>query len=176
MTRPRTILTLALFALASPGGLYAQQQPGWEIESPTEEGGVVYDFQTSPAIKVRANYIKIIPGEKIEARHATLYLGDVPVFYFPFYSRSLGVRANHFNFVPGYRSSFGPFLLGSYVWFLNEALDGVAHVDYRERRGVGAGPDLNFHLGRWGERSIKYYFLHDEDPHASLTNALPENR
>ena len=278
MTRLRTIRTLALLALALPGALYAQQQAGWEIESPTEEGGVEYDFQTGlatatngvlikysgavltaervtlnqqtgeavadgavriqqedliyagehitynfkthqmeaqqfrtgkspvfamgrglhadmtnrvysatnayitaddvaqPAIKVRANYIKIIPGDRIEARHATLYLGDVPVFYFPFYSRNLGARVNNFNFIPGYRSSFGPFLLGSYTWFLNEALDGAAHVDYRERRGVGSGPDFNFHLGRWGDGSFKYYFLHDEDPNASLTNSIPDNR
>ncbi|MEY2428685.1 MAG: LPS-assembly protein [Verrucomicrobiota bacterium] len=278
MTRLRTIRMLALLALALPAMLYAQPQPGWEIESPTEEGGVEYDFQTQiaiatngvlikysgavltaqkvtlnqqtgeavadgavriqqedliyagdhisynfkthrmdaqqfrtgkspvfamghglhadvtnrfysatnayitaddvaePAIKVRANYIKIIPGDRIEARHATLYLGDVPVFYFPFYSRNLGARANNFNFIPGYRSSFGPFLLGSYVWFLNEALDGAAHVDYRERRGLGTGPDFNFHLGRWGDGTFKYYYLHDEDPNASLTNAIPDNR
>jgi hypothetical protein len=25
------------------------------------------------------------------------------------------------------------------------------HLDYRERRGVGAGPDLNLHLGQWGD-------------------------
>jgi lipopolysaccharide assembly outer membrane protein LptD (OstA) len=137
---------------------------------------ITADDVAEPAIKVRANYIKIIPGDRIEARHATLYLGNVPVFYFPFYSRNLGARANNFNFIPGYRSSFGPFLLGSYVWFLNEALDGVAHVDYRERRGLGAGPDLNFHLGRWGDGSFKYYFTHDEDPNASLTNSIPDNR
>ena len=137
---------------------------------------ITADDVAKPAIKVRANYIKIIPGNRIEARNATLYLGGVPVFYFPFYSRNLGARANNFNFVPGYRSSFGPFLLGSYVWFLNEELDGAVHADYRERRGLGAGPDLNFHLGRWGDGTLKYYYLHDEDPNASLTNAIPDNR
>ena len=137
---------------------------------------ITADDISDPAIKVRANYIRIIPGEKIEARHATLYLGGVPVFYFPFYSRNLGARSNNLNFVPGYRSSFGPFLLGSYTWFLNQALDGAVHVDYRERRGAGAGPDLNFHLGRWGDGTFKYYYLHDDDPNATLTNAIPENR
>ncbi|PYJ06462.1 MAG: hypothetical protein DME25_06610, partial [Verrucomicrobia bacterium] len=134
------------------------------------------DDVAQPAIKVRAKYIKIIPGKKIEAHNATLYLGGVPVFYFPFYSRNLGPRANNFNFTPGYRSSYGPFVLGNYTWFLNEALDGTAHVDYRERRGVGAGPDLNAHLGRWGEATLKYYYLHDNDPGASSTNAIPDNR
>ena len=139
---------------------------------------ITSDDVAVPAIKVRAHYIKIIPGQKIIAHHATLWVGGVPVFYFPFYSRNLGPNANNLNFIPGYRSSFGPFLLGSYTWFLNEQLDGVVHVDYRERRGVGAGPDFNYHLGRWGEGALKYYYLRDEDPNAGgLTNlSLPDNR
>ena len=127
---------------------------------------ITTDDVAEPAIKVRAKYIKIIPGDKVEAHHATLYLAGVPVFYYPYYSRNLGPRANNFNFVPGYRSSFGPFLLSSYNFFLTEELDGAAHVDYRERRGVGLGPTLNYHLGRWGDGTFKYYYLHDQDPGA----------
>jgi len=74
---------------------------------------ITSDDVAVPAIKVRAHYIKIIPGQKIIAHHATLWVGGVPVFYFPFYSRNLGPNANNLNFIPGYRSSFDPFLLGS---------------------------------------------------------------
>jgi hypothetical protein len=79
----------------------------------------------------------------------------VPIFYFPVYSRDLESKGNNFAFVPGYRSLFGPFLLGSYTWFLNEELDGEFHVDYRQRRGVGVGPDLHYHLGPWGSGTLK---------------------
>jgi LPS-assembly protein len=131
-----------------------------------------------PLIKIRAKYIKIVPGEKIVAYHATLYVGDVPVFYFPYYSHNLGPAANNFNFIPGYRSSFGPFLLGRYDWYLNEQLDGTIHLDYRERRGPGAGPDINYHLGSWGDGTFKYYYTHDQDPNAGGLPgvSLPENR
>jgi LPS-assembly protein len=127
---------------------------------------ITTDDVSEPAIKVRAKYIKIIPGDKVEAHSATLYIGGVPVFYFPYYSRNIGPRANNFNFVPGYRSYYGPFLLSSYHFFLSEALDGSAHVDYRQRRGVGMGPTLNYHLGPWGEGTFKYYYLHDDNPGA----------
>ncbi|MCX6929009.1 MAG: hypothetical protein NT154_38220, partial [Verrucomicrobia bacterium] len=129
-------------------------------------GVVTTDDVSEPAFKIRAKYIKIIPNDKVEARSATLYVEGLPVFYFPYYSRNLGPRANNFNFVPGYRSSYGPFLLSSYHFFLNDVLDGAAHVDYRERRGVGLGPDLNYHLGRWGEGTFKFYYMHDENPGA----------
>ncbi len=122
------------------------------------------DDVANPVVKIRARRIKIFPGDRIEAHDATLCVGNVPVFYFPFYSRKLDPRANNYNFVPGYRSRFGPFLLNRYTWFLSEELDAVIHADYREKRGVGAGPDLNYHLGRWGDGTLSYYYLHDDRP------------
>jgi len=129
-----------------------------------------------PILKIRAKRIKIVPGKRVEAQHATLYVGSAPVFYFPYYSRNLGPRANNFNFVPGFRTSYGPFLLSSYNWFLGDDLDGTLHLDYRERRGVGLGPDVNYRLGQWGEGSVRYYYLHDLDPNASLTNSISKDR
>jgi lipopolysaccharide assembly outer membrane protein LptD (OstA) len=140
-------------------------------------GIVTTDDIAEPAVKVRAKYLKIIPGERVVARNATLWVGGVPVFYYPYYSRNLGPRSNNFGYMPGYRSSFGPYLLSSYTFFLDEQFDGTAHVDYRVRRGVGLGPDLNYHLGPWGEGTFRYYYLYDQDPGANGGDStLPNNR
>jgi lipopolysaccharide assembly outer membrane protein LptD (OstA) len=131
----------------------------------------------NPTFKIRAHRIKIIPGDKIQAYSATLYAGDVPVFYFPFYSRNIGPRANNFNFTPGYRSLFGPFILANYTWFLNDQLDGVMHLDYRQKRGPGVGPDINYHLGPWGEGTFSYYYTHDDEPNTDQIGVpIPEDR
>jgi lipopolysaccharide assembly outer membrane protein LptD (OstA) len=138
---------------------------------------ITSDDIADPTVRLRAKYIRISPGDKIEAWHATLWIGGVPVFYFPYYSRVLDRRANNFNIVPGYRSSYGPYLLGTYTWFLNDQLDGVLHADYRERRGPGAGADFNTHLGPWGQATARYYYLNDQEPSLSNTNPVPfENR
>lgn len=135
------------------------------------------DDVAQPLIKIRAKRIKLIPGRKIEAYQATLYVGNVPVFYFPYYSRNLTEHAGHFNFIPGYRTEFGAFLMSSYTWYLNPELDGTFHLDYRELRGPGVGPDLNYHLGQWGEGTFKYYYTHDSDTAAdNLGVPIPENR
>ncbi len=126
----------------------------------------VYD----PAFEVHASRMKIIPGEKLQAWNAVLYAKGVPVFYFPYYSRNLGPHASNFDFVPGYRSLYGPFILGSYTWWLNNELDGKFHLDYREERGVGLGPDFNYHLGRWGSGSLAYYYTHDDSPTTNSVN------
>ena len=134
---------------------------------------VTTDDYSEPAITIRARKLKIVPGKYFEARNALLYLGGVPVFYLPYYKRNLGDRANNFNLTPGYRSRFGPFVLGSYNWYWQEELDGALHLDYRIKRGVAAGPDLNYHLGRWGEGSIRYYYMNDLEPNSD--NLTSEN-
>jgi len=132
---------------------------------------ITTDDVEKPAIKIRASRIKITPNEKVQAWNAWLYVGDVPVFYFPYYERNLGVHANNFDFVPGYRSAFGPFVLGSYSWYLNEELQGRFHLDYRQRRGIGVGPDFDYNLGRWGEGELKYYYTHDDDARTNFVNS-----
>ncbi len=133
---------------------------------------VTTDDVSNPAIRVRASRIKIVPGKYVEMWNAVLYMDGVPTFYFPFYRRSLGEHANTFNFLPGYSSAYGPFLLSDYNWYLNDEADGRLRLDYREKRGVGTGPELNLHLNRWGEATFKYYYVHDQDPNYS-TNSLP---
>ena len=140
-------------------------------------GVITADDVKKPAVKIRAHRIKITPGKKVQAWHAVLYAGDVPLFYFPYYERNLGPHANNFDFVPGYRSLYGPFILGSYRWYLNDELDGKIHLDYREKRGVGAGPDFNYHLGQWGEGTLSYYYTHDDNASTNFINApVYENR
>lgn len=137
---------------------------------------VTTDDVSEPFVRIRASRLRIVPGKSVEARNAVLYVGGVPAFYFPYYRRSLAPRANHFTFLPGYRSRFGPYLLTTYHWFWGEALDGALHFDYRLKRGPGIGPDVNVHLGRWGEIILKYYYLHDLEPERRDGFEPPHNR
>jgi LPS-assembly protein len=125
---------------------------------------VTTDDVAEPAFKIRARSLTMVPGKYIEARDATVYLGSVPVFFYPYYHRSLVRHPNNFAFLPGYRSLYGPYLLGEYNWFLNDQLSGSLHLDYRLKRGVGFGPDAAYDLGRWGKGNLMAYYAHDEDP------------
>jgi LPS-assembly protein len=55
---------------------------------------VTTDDVSEPFTKIRASRIKIVPGKYVQAQHAVLYVGGVPTFYFPYYKRNLGERAN----------------------------------------------------------------------------------
>jgi LPS-assembly protein len=138
---------------------------------------VTMDDYYEPRERIRAKRLKIVPGKYFEARQATLYIGKVPVMFFPYYRRGLGDHQNNFSFVPGYRSTFGPYLLSSYNWFYGDMLSGSIHADWREKHGFGAGPDFNAHLGQYGDGMLRYYYLHDDDPGVTPSNQpIPDNR
>jgi LPS-assembly protein len=128
------------------------------------------DNISQPAYYIRASRMKIVPGKYIEAWNAVVYVKGVPLFYYPYYRRNLDMHSNKMSVMPGDDSSFGPYLLGIYDWRLDDDADGRVHLDYREKRGFGAGPDLNLHLGRWGEVQAKYYYLYDHDANESVNS------
>jgi LPS-assembly protein len=132
---------------------------------------VTTDDVADPNFRVRASRIKIVPNKYIEMWNAVLFVGDVPAFYFPYYHRAIGPHANHWTFAGGYRSSYGPYILNTYNWWLNDMVDGKIHLDYLEERGPGVGPDVNLHLGQWGDVALRYYYIHDHDQYAG-TNGL----
>src|SRR5208282_3639885 len=74
------------------------------------------DYQR-PASRIRARRVMIVPGAYLEAWEATFFLGNTPVFYWPHYKRTLGQHTENWEFAPGYRSLFGPYLLTTYNWY-----------------------------------------------------------
>jgi len=172
------------FRAGKPPVFAAGRELEGDISNQTYTARHVYvttDDISNPAIRVRASRIKIVPGKYVEMWNAVLYMDGVPTFYFPVYRRSLGDHVNNFSFLPGYRSAYGPFLLNTYEWYLDAVADGRLHLDYRARRGVGTGPELNLHMNRWGEAKLGYYYLHDQEPNQStndlpLFGNIPENR
>ncbi len=158
-------------------GVVSQQIKGNTNVYSATNAFVTTDDLSDPTFKIRARQVVVVPGHRIEARHAVLYLGGVPCFYYPYYSRTLRARDNNFTYTPGYQSRFGPYVRGTYTWFWDDQVDGAFHLDYRERRGVGAGPDLNLHMGAWGEAKLRYYYLNDQDAGTNFYGrGLPENR
>ncbi len=118
-----------------------------------ENAGVTTDDEQDPNYWVRAKKTTIYPGEKIVFNDLRLYAGDTPVFWLPYLSQPLNAELGY-HFLPGARSSWGPFLLNTYgimlggnknpetgenedAWMLSRW-----HFDLRASRGVGTGVDL----------------------------------
>ena len=138
---------------------------------------ITTDDLAEPLYRIRAKTLVIVPGDSFHATDATVYIGKVPVMYWPSYRRTLKRHPNNWVLVPGYRSLYGPYLLSSYNWYLNTNLSGALNFDYRQKRGIGVGPDFNYNAGKWGEGMFRYYYLHDDEPRTnSLALPIPGDR
>ena len=55
------------------------------------------DDVPDPGYRIRAKRIIIIPGKSIEAYNAIAYVGDVPVFYWPYYRKTFDRHPNNYE-------------------------------------------------------------------------------
>jgi LPS-assembly protein len=144
---------------------------GLELEGNTEEQSafVRETFLTSddvknPAFKIRAKEFRIIPGRRVVARNATIYAGDTPVFFLPYYKRDLTSHAAFWRVVPGFRGYHGAYLLSSYHFPITTNVSAGINLDLYQKRGFGLGPDLTWKIPRWGDGEFRYYYINDNEP------------
>lgn len=130
----------------------------------------MYDIQAKEAI--------ILSNERVLLRSATLRVRNVPVFYLPYYSRSLrGAFPWYFKFGTGDRTGvYGRIGYSYYHQRLEPSptdddemiiasrghLD--VHADYLEKRGPGAGADYSYERDDGQDRGrIELYALSDSE-------------
>ena len=109
-------------------------------------------------------------NDYVEVFDAVPWLFGVPFAYLPYWYRDLDTHYG-FRLVPGYRSKWGAYLLGGYVYNLYEApqadgpkLDASTHLDYRTKRGVAVGQNLRWDLKDLGHGKLETYYAWDDDP------------
>jgi len=121
------------------------------------------DFD-QPHFRVRSKKIDVYPGDKIQTKKDTLYLGRVPVAYAPFYNHSLQDPFMHVQLAPGYSKEWGPFLLSAWRYNLGGNVKGRIFMDYRERRGFGNGFAANYQNTQIGSGDFKFYYTQERPP------------
>lgn len=138
-----------------------------------------------PQFFIRAREARIQNETTLKARGVVFFLGAIPIFYVPAWTKHLAGDKTDIDFVPGYSSRMGGYLLTAYNYRLNPALSASTHLDYRSKRGLGVGQDFS-----WGDPRLPYrgqfksYYTDDQEPmsgrtddeKASLTNLVSSDR
>ena len=111
-----------------------------------------------PDYQLRAKSARIYPGQRIILYNVTLYVGDLPVFWWPYLYQPLR-RDMAYTLHPGFYSGWGFFTLSQWNFPIAENWDGRLHVDYREQKGIALGLDSDYRFGAndrsWG-RFLSY--------------------
>ncbi len=126
----------------------------------------------SPDYRVRARRTRVVNNNTIYARGVTFYLGVVPIFWLPRWTKHIGDHDPiDVDFVAGYSKRMGGYLLTAVNYRLNRAMRASTHVDYRQKRGFGFGQDFV-----WGDPRLTYqgalktYYLNDDSPMEEMTD------
>lgn len=122
----------------------------------------------NPHWRVKAKKVRIYPGDRLVANHVVMYAGNVPIFYLPVYYQSLKDERSRWTIIPGHSDKWGTYLLTGYDWLLTEYVDSTLRIDYRRKRGFGAGLDVNYRIKRktgeqCGSGIVKTYYTEDDE-------------
>jgi lipopolysaccharide assembly outer membrane protein LptD (OstA) len=130
---------------------------------------------SEPSFHMRSRTMRIYPDNRVIFSNSTLYVGQVPVFWFPYlfaFTNNTG-----FELRPGYDSNWGYYMLTGYNFPLGTGgnIIATAKADYRTKLGFGTGLDAKFQFGK-DDRSygiFKSYYAYDTDPSYRVAPGQP---
>lgn len=138
-----------------------------------QDAFVTTDDLAEPGYRIQARSMTLRGNRRVVARDALLYLGDTPVFWFPYYTRQLGYHRLRWLATPGYRSIYGAYARASLEYDLTPTATAAFHVDPFSRRGVGLGPSLKYDLENVGTGQAAAYWISDSRPGADPNTGQP---
>jgi len=69
--------------------------------STADDAFLTTDDVKNPSFRVRAKQFRVTAGKSVEAKNATIYLGNTPVFVLPYYKRTFTQHAAFWRVTPG---------------------------------------------------------------------------
>lgn len=111
---------------------------------------------------IKAESIDLKTKDRFLAKHVFLKIGNVPLFYFPFYRRSLKDEHTHLSVKPGYSKRDGWTAKVKYHYRLNKNNSGLMLLDYYELQGYGRGVNHEYNLGEKSKGRLNIYYIKED--------------
>ncbi|MEA3489701.1 MAG: LPS assembly protein LptD [Candidatus Omnitrophota bacterium] len=118
-----------------------------------------------PHYRIAGEEIRVFPDDKVIARNVVMYIGKVPVMWFPYYYHPIIQTRAKVQFIPGTNTDWGYFVLSAWRFYVkgNSKVDVL--LDYREKKGFGLGENFyynasDFGMPGLGEGIFRSYFIY----------------
>jgi LPS-assembly protein len=136
------------------------------------QGGYFTTHDSSkPDFHLHAQKIRIYEGDRVIFQYVTAYIGNVPVFWWPYLYQSL---SDTFSFAisPAYTSTWGPSLLGQVNFPITDHIRTRLRLDYFGRRGaaIGLEPTIDYGKDDSSQAKLKTFYIQDQNPNLNQTN------
>lgn len=96
------------------------------------------DDSSQPDFSVKSRSVRIYTDSRVVFSNSTIYVGKTPIFWFPYIFAN--INNTGFEFLPGYDSRWGAYLLTAYSFPLVPGVTGKARAEWRSE----FGPTLGF--------------------------------
>jgi len=123
-----------------------------------------------PHYRIGSKQMGVLPGDKIQTRHDTLYLSSFPLLYLPRFDHVLEDPMMHVRVMPGKSKDWGPYVLTGWKYSLTDYISGRIYLDYRSKLGFAEGFGSNYSTPYFGKGDFKFYYS-QEDPERSTLSA-----
>jgi len=155
---------------------------GFRAVSPREfritDGSVTTHDSSQPDFHVRPRSMRFYPDDRVVLTNTTLYVGQTPVFWFPYLFANLDNTG--FQFLPGYDSRWGAYLLLGYSFPLVRGVDATVRFEERTEFGPSVGADLRMAYGpddrNYGKFSADFVFEDTNVTSVEAPGEPPETR
>jgi lipopolysaccharide export system protein LptA len=150
---------------------------GGNVTSISDNGYLVQggNFTTNdtarPDFHLHAQKIRYYEDDRVIFQYVTAYIGNVPIFWFPYLYQSLSDTFS-FSVTPAYTSTWGPSLLTQVMFPITDYIKGRLRLDYFGRRGPGIGfdPVIDYGKDKSSQARLKTFYIDDQNPDINQTN------
>jgi LPS-assembly protein len=126
----------------------------------------------NPSFHLHASTIEYRPNDEVVMENVVVYIGNVPVFYFPLFVQSLTDSRPTYQFEIGDSGQFGYFMDNKYNWVANDKMRGTVELDLREKRGYAGGLDVQYFPSLTSDILFKSYYAQDNlYSHSEIPNS-----
>ncbi|MDD5226565.1 MAG: LptA/OstA family protein, partial [Candidatus Omnitrophica bacterium] len=130
--------------------------------SKVRSGSVTTCNLDKPHYEIRCKKATLYANEKLIMYNATLYVLGKPVFWFPWMDVPLNWPNIPVQAKAGYNTDYGAYLELVKGVTINKYLWGKVHIDWRSKKGFGAGWDQFYDFGKYAKGSLQLYLTQDK--------------
>jgi lipopolysaccharide export system protein LptA len=152
---------------------------GRDVSSISDNGYFIRNGTFTTDDTARSNFhlhartIRIYEKDRVIMQYVTAYIGNVPVFWWPYLYESLSDTFS-FTISPAYLSSWGPALLTQVMFPITDNIRGRLRLDYFGRRGpaIGFDPVIDYGKDENSQARIKTFYIDDQNPDINQTDEV----
>jgi LPS-assembly protein len=141
-----------------------------------QNGTFTTDDSARSDFHLHARKIRIYEKDRVIMQYVTAYVGNVPVFWWPYLYQSLSDTFS-FTVSPAYLSSWGPSLLTQVMFPITDYIKARVRLDYFGRRGaaIGFDPVIDYGKDQDSQARIKTFYIDDQNPDINQTSEIRQN-